>query len=173
MSKEIVVVCGSRDWVNAAAIEHVLDGIQNATHSRMDIVITGGQRGVDTLADGWALKRGKQRIIIPARFEAIGPAAGPERNELMLAVSMLGNPHMVIAFPGQVGTRSMIRLAHAAKVPVVLVANRVSNPVVLTGRGTVLTLRSEPVDTHALKLDFHGWVMGRSPEWLPDSLSSR
>lgn len=172
MNKEAIVVCGSRDWVNAAFIEHVLDGIQNMTQSRMEIVITGGQRGVDTLADAWALKRGKQRIIIPARFEAIGPAAGPERNELMLSVSSLGDPQVVIAFPGQVGTRSMIRLAHVAKVPVVLVPNR-GNPVVLLGGGKVFTLRREEVDARELKLDFHGWALGRNPEWLPDRLTPR
>ena len=74
----------------------------------------GGARGVDSIAEDWAVVHWVQHKIYPADWAAHGHAAGPIRNQQMLDE---GAPvDMVVAFPGGKGTADMVRRASAAKI---------------------------------------------------------
>lgn len=104
-----VLVCGGRHYSNHAAVEHAL----TVLHARRGItlLIEGGATGADRLAREWAKKRGVPFETEEADWTKYGDAAGPIRNALMLSK---WKPDGVVAFPGDRGTRDMIRKAEAA-----------------------------------------------------------
>lgn len=105
-----VIVCGGRKYTNATHLRGTLD------RAGVDHLICGGARGADTLALLWALDKGVFFTVFPADWDQFGQEnAGRRRNKQML---FSGLPDCVIAFPGGSGTLSMVRLAHAAEVPV-------------------------------------------------------
>lgn len=111
---EYIIVCGGRDYTDRKAVYSYLDGL--AERTRIDLVITGGARGADALADEWAQSRGIARIICPANWEGEGKAAGHIRNERMLSLAV--EIHRVVAFKGGVGTASMRDKAKKKRIPV-------------------------------------------------------
>jgi hypothetical protein len=110
-----ILVCGGRVYSDRAAVYELLDNL-HAEHS-FSVLIAGGARGADSLAEEWACDRGIPTQIYQADWKRHGRAAGPIRNEQMLKE---GHPDLVVAFPGGKGTAGMIALARAAKVPVFL-----------------------------------------------------
>lgn len=79
------------------------------------ILIHGGARGADTIADIWARGHGVQ----PARCDALWPyyrsrghykVGGHMRNKAMLLLQ----PQLVVAFPGGNGTADMLQLGKDA-----------------------------------------------------------
>lgn len=108
-----VLVCGGRDYGDAAVLGRFLDALH---HERaFSTLIEGGARGADRLARRWAQSRGVQVVTYPAQWDAFGKRAGFLRNRQMLEE---GRPDMVVAFPGGRGTLSMVMLAVEASVPV-------------------------------------------------------
>jgi len=63
-----------------SVMEHFLDKYYK---DRDILVIHGGARGADTLADLYAEKRGCETKVFPANWEVEGKAAGLHRNTLM------------------------------------------------------------------------------------------
>jgi hypothetical protein len=108
----VVLVCGGRDYRNRAYLYGVLDGLHMAL--KLTRLIHGDARGADSLADEWARSRDVTVTAFPADWETLGRRAGPARNAVMLAE----RPQYVIAFPGGVGTRDMMRKARAKRVRV-------------------------------------------------------
>jgi hypothetical protein len=111
-----VLVCGGRDFKGADQVHRVLDTIHAKTP--VALVIHGGQTGADTIADGWASQRGIQRLpfrVTVEEWRRLGPAAGPIRNRRMLKE---GKPDLVVAFPGNRGTRDMVNQAKDARIQV-------------------------------------------------------
>lgn len=112
-----VLVCGDRDWDDKVIIFIVLDGILRTSSGSSGglIVIHGGAKGADTLADDWAKSRGVHRESYHANWERFGKAAGPVRNQLMIDE---GKPELVVAFhdflPNSKGTRDMVSRARKA-----------------------------------------------------------
>lgn len=106
-----VIVCGGRDYLEKRAIREYLDGLR-----AVSLVITGGARGVDSIADGWAEDRGIARAIFPANWTGEGRSAGHTRNQRMLE---LMRPHFIVAFPGGRGTQSMVDKARDRHVEVI------------------------------------------------------
>jgi hypothetical protein len=84
-----VLVCGSRDWVDAAAIRARLSKLPNDT-----VIVHGAAPGADSLAGREAVKLGFVVEAYPAAWGLYGRAAGPIRNRQMLDTS----PDLVIAF---------------------------------------------------------------------------
>jgi hypothetical protein len=80
------------------------------------VLIAGGARGADTLAEEWAKAQGIQCEVYMADWEGLGRKAGPIRNQQMLDE---GKPDLVIAFPGGRGTADMVRRAREAGVETV------------------------------------------------------
>lgn len=110
-----VLVCGGRDFDDRAALDAALDRL-HAQH-RFTLLIAGGARGADTMAEQWARDRGIRTRIYMARWTIYGRAAGPIRNARMLRK---GRPDLVVAFPGGKGTAGMVALARDAGVEVVV-----------------------------------------------------
>lgn len=78
-------------------------------------IISGMAQGADTAAVDWAVINYTKVHEFPADWKTHGKKAGPIRNQQMIDE---GNPDVVIAFPGGVGTTDMIRKAkkHGIKV---------------------------------------------------------
>jgi hypothetical protein len=90
MSEKVIIVTGSRDWVDTELLGHVL------TVHKPTLVVEGGARGADTLAREWARKAGVRCETIPADWDRWGKGAGARRNIEMLE----RYPEvLVIAFP--------------------------------------------------------------------------
>lgn len=107
------IVCGGRSYSDSKYLEQVMDlclGWWNLT-----CVITGGAKGADSLAHQWALKRGLATEVHMADWDTYGKPAGMIRNREMLTI---GQPNVVIAFPGTTGTENMITISRKAGVPV-------------------------------------------------------
>jgi hypothetical protein len=107
-----VLVCGGRDYNDQSAAWGFLDGYR----ARISLLISGGARGADTLAERWAANNRIDTEIFRADWNTHGRKAGFLRNKQMLDE---GRPDVVIAFPGGRGTAMMKQLARDAGVPVI------------------------------------------------------
>ena len=129
-----VLVCGGRDFDDRAALDVALDRLH--AQRRFTLLIAGGARGADTMAEQWARDRGIRTRIYMARWTIYGRAAGPIRNSRMLRK---GRPDLVVAFPGGTGTAGMVALAREAGVEVVMLLRNE-----LSGAGIPYEIRIEP-----------------------------
>lgn len=123
-----VLVCGGRYYRDKEHLYAVLD----AFHAREEIflVIHGDSGeldsdgravcGADKIAGNWAWDRKVPLQVFPAQWDKWGPPAGPIRNTQMLTV---GQPTVVIAFPGGKGTANMIKQAEQKGIPVMRMAS--------------------------------------------------
>ena len=109
-----VLVCGGRDFADRAMLDAALDRLHQ--ERGFSLVIAGGARGADTLAEEWAKARGIACDVYRADWEGLGRKAGPIRNERMLVE---GKPDVVVAFPGGRGTAHMVRIAREAGIEVI------------------------------------------------------
>lgn len=112
-----ILVTGGRDysdtatvvyWLGAAAAQYG-DGKDGVT------LVHGGARGADRLAAEIARHSGWRTEAHRAEWEKYGPAAGPYRNEDMVA----NGADVCVAFPGGRGTEHCTRLAREAGIPVI------------------------------------------------------
>lgn len=124
-----LLVCGGRKYRNGALLYQTLDKL-HAEHQFSDFM-QGGATGADALAKEWA--RTKPEItrweckaawtdltqpgaVIKKRADGTlyDARAGHRRNVRM----MEWQPDLVVAFPGDRGTKDMVELAHAGGVVV-------------------------------------------------------
>lgn len=96
-----LLVCGGRHYNNRALVFETLDALA----PQPTVLINGGATGADTLARIWAAARAIPIELYPAKWDAYGKAAGYIRNLQMITE---GDPDLVIAFPGNLGTRDMV-----------------------------------------------------------------
>lgn len=105
-----VLVCGSRNWESPEVVNECLDRLNQLFD--VSAVIHGACRGADTTGMLWARSAGKTECAYPADWKTHGRAAGPIRNQKMLAE---GRPEVVLAFhddlEGSKGTKDMVRRA--------------------------------------------------------------
>lgn len=113
-----VLVCGSREWEDGAAIRTALEAQAEDSHGI--VVIHGDARGADRTADVVARSLGFDVMKMPADWRTHGKAAGPIRNKLMLDL----RPDVVLAFKDEFnwalnrgGTEHMVKIALDAGVP--------------------------------------------------------
>lgn len=106
------IICGGRTYSDLEYLETSLDHCLKWW--KLSVIITGGAKGADTLANQWATKRGLRVCVLFADWDKYGKAAGMIRNKLMLEEK----PDVVIAFPGGTGTENMITISRQAGVPV-------------------------------------------------------
>ena len=114
-----VIVCGGRDYRNQATVRKALDDEHRA--APIGLVVHGGAKGADALADDWAMDRGIARAHVLPDWTKHGRSAGPRRNQEML--DLHPEAERVIAFPGGRGTSDMKRRAACAGVLVVEVTS--------------------------------------------------
>lgn len=115
MTKLRILVCGGRKYQNYAKVERVLNFFRNRDSEGIECIIHGGATGADSLASRYAKVNGIDEKPFPvteeewAKFKS---AAGPIRNAKMIT---LGKPNLVIAFPGDKGTKNMIEQAERSR----------------------------------------------------------
>lgn len=117
-----VLVCGSRDWDDSAAVYIELDRLR-AEHGDPVTVVHGAAIGADSIAACWALDFGKAESF-PADWARHGRAAGPIRNQAMVD----SRPDMALAFTRDLsksrGTADCVRRLRAAGIQVRVVDGR-------------------------------------------------
>lgn len=105
-----LLVCGGRDFSDRKLFRVTMESKQG-----IKLIIHGGAKGADTLADQWAKKYAIPVVRMDALWDAHGKQAGGLRNQAMLD---LLHPDAVLAFPGGNGTADMVRRAEKAGLPV-------------------------------------------------------
>jgi hypothetical protein len=108
---ERIAIVGSRDFKPANMIVEYVDTLRETR----SVVVSGGARGVDTLAEQAAVRIGLPTIILRADWDKLGKRAGYVRNQALVAVA-----HRVVAFWDGVsrGTKHTIDIATKAGLPV-------------------------------------------------------
>lgn len=101
-----IIVTGSRDWTDAEAVWSALD------RCAPTLVVHGGARGADEIAEHWGVSRGVHTAVFPARWHAHDRKAGSLRNRAMVDAFPAA---IVLAFPlpQSVGTRHCVQYARA------------------------------------------------------------
>lgn len=109
-----VLICGSRDYDDAAFLWKVLAAMRRAHDVR--VFIHGGAKGADTLAGEYVQSIALTEKVFKADWQQHGKAAGPIRNHQMLTE---GKPDLVVAFVNKPltesrGTHDMVSRARSA-----------------------------------------------------------
>ncbi len=127
MAFDVVIVTGSREWMDIATIERAI-----AANLKVGgLLIHGDAAGADRIADHYA-KHNRIRFAAIPYFSWMGKAGGPARNSTMLdvllgmqaadeAVAVLAfhdDPDVLTSRTG--GTADMVRKARRANVPCLL-----------------------------------------------------
>lgn len=129
-----ILVCGGRDFNDWMLLAQTLNRICYEREWNYDpfqneytnccpnvTIIHGGARGVDLLADKWAILHECVIEEYKADWDKYGKSAGPIRNQLMLDV---GKPDLVIAFPtkNSKGTWDMVSRAKKKGIETIIVS---------------------------------------------------
>jgi len=120
----VVLVTGGRDYTDRIEVHAALDDIN--IERKIVTLIHGACRvdalrqnwsdlsGADKLANEWALSRKVQVVTYPANFSLYGRIGGARRRDRDMFD--LGQPDIVLAFPGNAGTRNCCAIAKARKI---------------------------------------------------------
>lgn len=103
----IVVVTGGRNFGVRRPEWEFIHKELDARKGAMEVLVHGGARGVDSVANHWALANAVPHLCVPARWRELGFGAGPERNRrmLLMAMKMMGPSNaLLLVFPGGKGT---------------------------------------------------------------------
>lgn len=112
-----IVVSGSRNLSDKEKVFGALDRLHS--QRSIELLVHGGQKGADSLANEWADARNVPVKVYNADWKTLGKEAGPKRNQEMLDKE---GPHGVVAFPeGGPGTKNMMNLAENHGIPVKVV----------------------------------------------------
>lgn len=113
-----VVVFGTRDITSYQIVEKAIQEGLTALQldkSKITELVSGGCRGVDTIAETWAVKNGVKVVRFPADWNRYGLSAGPIRNREMGNYCDVG----VSIWDGKSrGTKNMIDFLKEKKKPV-------------------------------------------------------
>ncbi len=83
-----VAVIGSRSFQNRKLLEETLDKIEG-----IELIVSGGAIGADTMAEAYAKARGIKTLIFRPEYDKYGRTAPLIRNKVII-----NNADMVIAF---------------------------------------------------------------------------
>jgi hypothetical protein len=114
----VIVIVTGRRTAEGDADKHMIWTTLNAVHNLTPITELrhGACRGVDRIAEAWALARGVYAVPNVAEWSKWGPSAGPRRNRIMLTDEP--RPRKVIAFRGGRGTVDCKRQSRALGIEV-------------------------------------------------------
>ena len=76
-----VAVIGSRSFNDSLLLEYEL----NAIKEKINLVISGGAKGADKLAEKWAIENNIPTVVIKPDWKTFGRAAGLVRNKQIIA----------------------------------------------------------------------------------------
>lgn len=139
----IAIVTGGREYRDRAMVEVVLNDVDPSQ------IWHGGARGADKFAAEYAETWGIHTSVCDADWKKHGRAAGPIRNQHMIASavalrSSFGAEFIVIAFPGGRGTADCVKRARLAGLDVLEVtAEGYGDWKVVGDRSEGLCLRKE------------------------------
>lgn len=85
MEKSKLVICGSRTIVDYSLVKKNLDRI--ITDKTSVIIISGGAKGVDQLAEKYAKDNNIELVVVKAEWDKHGKKAGILRNIEMIDMS--------------------------------------------------------------------------------------
>lgn len=116
-----VLVCGSRDfnkhsYTNEQVKEKLTELSTGYLKDYFIVIVNGFADGVDITAAEWAEENKVPFFSFPADWEVHLKKAGFYRNQLMLTIA---KPDIVVAFPGNNGTKDMKERAHKANIEVI------------------------------------------------------
>lgn len=112
------LIVGSRTFTDYALMKEKLDHIlQN--HKKI-VIVSGGAKGADTLAERYAKENGYETRIFPAEWDKYGKSAGYKRNEQMHQYISKAKARGVVAFwqNGSKGTAQNFKLAGMYENPI-------------------------------------------------------
>lgn len=119
-----VVVTGGRHFRDVDRAARALDSIHGIigslsanTTGKIALLIHGGARGADAIANAWAHHRNVPVAVFAAEWHLHGKRAGILRNIEMLKSTP--TPDLVLAFPGGRGTAHCVATARLLGIPVV------------------------------------------------------
>lgn len=106
-----VIVAGGRGFTDKHLLTKTLDGALSSKDAKNIVIISGGAKGADSMAEKYAKGHDIKCLRVPARWDSEGKKAGYVRNREMLQFA-----DALIAFwDGQsVGTKNMIEIAQEA-----------------------------------------------------------
>ena len=80
-----LLIAGSRSFTDYPTMEAVADTAlaKQTAMGRAIVIVSGGARGADALAEAYAKKRGYGSVVVPADWEGHGRSAGYIRNDEM------------------------------------------------------------------------------------------
>jgi hypothetical protein len=111
-----VLFCGDRHWDAEYPIWLKLNDLPEGT-----IIVSGGARGADTLAQQVALNLGFEVVVYPAQWDKFGRSAGPIRNRQMADSGI----DMCYAFHADItnskGTADMLKVCRERGIPYELI----------------------------------------------------
>lgn len=112
-----VLVTGGRDYNDRESVKQALD-VLHITEGPITTIIAGGARGADYWAEWWAKEHEKtvDYVRFPADWNKYKKGAGAIRNQQMIDE---GKPDLILAFPGNRGTRDMLQRAKRAGLRIV------------------------------------------------------
>lgn len=99
MNEFYLLIVGSRSMTIYSFIENYLNNLVRERLQGFDIVVvSGGAKGVDTMAERWADNNGYKKVIMPADWENEGKSAGFRRNVRMHQFIAEKDNKLVVAF---------------------------------------------------------------------------
>lgn len=108
------LICGGRDFNDKEMFDAAMSDLIRL-RGMPSHIIHGNAAGADALANKWAVRKACSVTQYPADWSLFGLSAGPRRNQEMIDKA---KPHLVVAFPGGVGTSDMIKRARDAGIDV-------------------------------------------------------
>jgi len=110
-----LAIVGSRNFTSYKYFCQVIAQVKG----EIALIISGGARGADTLAERYAKERAIPYLVFPANWDEYGKQAGILRNQ-----DIVDNAEAMIAFlsPESKGTRDSIKRARIKGIPVHIVS---------------------------------------------------
>jgi predicted Rossmann fold nucleotide-binding protein DprA/Smf involved in DNA uptake len=102
-------VVGSRQFNNKDLLYTILKSFVDVSFGDI-LIVSGGAKGADTLAEKFANENNLNKLIIPAQWDRYGKRAGPIRNQLIV-----DNSEMIIAFPAEISRGTWDTITKAKK----------------------------------------------------------
>jgi predicted Rossmann fold nucleotide-binding protein DprA/Smf involved in DNA uptake len=120
MSQVKLAVIGSRDFTNYLLLKAELEPFKD----KIQVIISGGAKGADTLAEKFADEFGIPKLIYPADWDNLGKKAGFIRNK-----QIIDSCEAVVAFwdGKSKGTKHSIELAEKQGKPVKIIEINANN----------------------------------------------
>ena len=123
-----VIIAGSRDFNDidklTESCDSIISGFATDDKEAEIVIISGGARGADKLAEKYALAKGYKNEIMPADWNRFGKSAGYIRNAAMAqqATRRNGIGCLIAFWDGKShGTQHMIDIAEKKKMHVSII----------------------------------------------------